>query len=366
MLKTLKNHWRDSITVFLCLGITLLLFLFSEDAEDAVRQSLALCARVLIPSLFPFMVISALYVRFGVADALCRPFSSHFCRLFRLPGCAASAVFLGAVCGFPIGAKTACELYQSGELTKEQAERLIAFANNTGPSFIVEIIGVYYWNSRGFGLFLYCMQIASALLLSGIFSRRKPLVPVSRNEYRCAVTSHGECVAQAVSSSASSVLGICGFVSFFSAILAVFRVALHRLGAEKTVPFLAALLEFSCGSAEAASTGGLLGAFLSGFSVGWAGLSVLAQCCMFTTPLGLSLRTAAYSKAAQGMICGGAAVLWYLLADPESTKACGAFSSEPFPIFFLVGEILLLILFCFLPSFVFRHRNMKRNTSDFH
>lgn len=359
-------HRLSFLIALLSLGITLLLYLYSPDVEAAIRQSMDLCARVLIPSLFPFMVISALYVRFGIADTLCKPFSPLFRRFFRLPGCAASAVFLGAVCGFPIGAKTACELYQTGELTKEQTERLIAAANNTGPSFIVEVIGAYYWNSRGFGLFLYCMQIVGALLLSGILARRKPLPPESGNENRCTVTTPGECVAQAVSSSVSSVLGICGFVSFFSAILAVLRVVLNRLGAENSVPFLASLLEFSCGSAEAASTGGLLGAFLSGFSVGWAGFSVLAQCSMFTASLGLSLRIAVYSKAAQGMICGGSAVLWYLLTDLESTKTCSAFSSKPSSVFFLVCEILLLLLFYFLTAFVWKHRNTKRNTSDFH
>ncbi len=358
--------WRESLTTFLCLGVTLLLFLYSEDAEEAVRQSLGVCARVLIPSLFPFMVISALYVRFGIADTLCRPFSAFFRRFFRLPGCAASAFFLGAVCGFPVGAKTACELYQRGELRKEQTERLIAAANNTGPSFIVEVIGAYYWNSRGFGLFLYSVQLVSALLLCRALAWRKPVPPASRIEYRCAVTSPGECVAQAVSSSASAVLGICGFVSFFSAILTMFRVVLARLGTVQAVPFLAALLEFSGGSAAAASTGGYIGAFPGGFSVGWAGLSVFAQCCMFTEPLGLSLRIAAYSKAVQGVICGAAAVLWYLLADLEPTETCSTLSSEPFPIYFLVCEIFLLILFCFLPSFIFKHRNMKRNTSDFH
>jgi len=166
-----RNLW----STFFLLAVMIVFFLYPENTGKAVRDAMNVCAQVLIPSLFPFMVISALLVQTGAADILCKPFEALFGKVFRLPCSAAAAVLLGALCGFPVGAKTACDLVQNGKLTNEDGERLTAMANNTGPSFIVEVIGAYYWNSRGFGVFLYAVQIVSALLIGRmrVFRRKK-------------------------------------------------------------------------------------------------------------------------------------------------------------------------------------------------
>ena len=62
--------------------------------------------------------------------------------LFRLPGCAGSAaLLLGLVGGYPIGARTAAELYASGDLTRQEAERLLTFCNNSNPVFLISVLG---------------------------------------------------------------------------------------------------------------------------------------------------------------------------------------------------------------------------------
>lgn len=337
-------------TVLLFLGAVVLLFWFMEESEEAVRDALNLCAHILIPSLFPFMVISSLFVQWGIAEPLCRPLASVFRRYFHLPECAASAVFLGAVCGFPVGAKTACELYRQGELSREETERLIAAANNTGPSFVVEVIGAYYWNSRGFGIFLYVVQILSALGIARLMAKRHKLPPLSVRQKRPLTYSAGNTFAEAVSSSAQAVLGICGFVAFFSAVLSICRMLLSAAGMEAAIAVLAAVLEFSSGCAMASSAGGLYGAFLTGFAVGWSGLSVFAQSCLFTAETGLSLRLAAISKLLQGVICGSGAVFWAALFTPDPAARCTVFPDLPFPDLFLIAEILMLMFFCVCPS----------------
>ena len=74
----------------------------NETASAAVRQGLALCARSVIPSLFPFFVVVSFAVGCGFFTVL---------RRLGLP--VGAAVFLmGIVGGYPVGARTVGELYR--------------------------------------------------------------------------------------------------------------------------------------------------------------------------------------------------------------------------------------------------------------
>ena len=84
--------------------------------------------------------------------------------LFRLPGCAGSALLLGLVGGYPIGARTAAELYTSGALTRQEAERLLTFCNNSNPVFLVSVLGSGVFGSVRTGLWLWLIHVCSALL----------------------------------------------------------------------------------------------------------------------------------------------------------------------------------------------------------
>ena len=328
-----------------------ILFLaFAHVLSDAARDALALCARVLIPSLFPYMVISSMIVSLGAAETLGRPLAPLTRHLLRLPGAAAGAMVLGALCGFPIGAKAACELFRRGALSREQAERLIAAANNTGPAFLIEIVGVHLWHSASLGVLLYVLQLFLALLIAAAAARRAPIPPIESNNASAAPTPHlFASFADAIGESASATLCICGMIVFFACLLSLTERFLTALSMETLLPAAAAVLEFSAGTGAAAALGGRAGLFLTGFAVGFSGLSVFAQSMRFTAPLGLSLRTAFLSKLLQGLLLGGAAA-WLgvrRLAAPAAALPPLPSSTSPAP--WVLAEIGMLILFCLFP-----------------
>ena len=86
------------------------------------------------PLLFPFFVLSSLVVELGLSRYLGKLFQPVMAPLFRVNGACTSAVALGFVGGYPVGARTAIALYQSGQCSKTEAERLLAFCNNAGPA----------------------------------------------------------------------------------------------------------------------------------------------------------------------------------------------------------------------------------------
>ncbi len=344
------------LSAMFALGAAAIFLTMSTAAAQAAESALKLCARILIPSLFPYMVISSLIVSFGAADLLGGVFSP-LCRVLRLPRCGAGAIVLGALCGFPVGAKTACELYRAGEISKKQTERLIAVANNTGPAFVIEVVGAHFWGSRGFGLTVYVAQILSALLVGVLYAHLSKKDggegEVFTNFLKVPEAEATDLLSRfsaAVSSAASAVIVVCGFVVFFAV---AFALAAKLCEDKKWILApLASFFEFTGGVYHSSRLGGAAGAFLSGFSVGFSSVSVFAQSKVFAAPLGVRLKPAAISKAVQGMLTGGAAALAYPFFRPTCVSVSACLPVGDVPTVLLSLEICLLVLFCLFPLLI--------------
>ena len=86
--------------IFFCFMSTFCLALILRNADAAVTymgRGLTLCARTVIPALFPFMVLSELLVRSGAGEALGRIFSRPMRYIFGLSGAGSTAVVLGSL-----------------------------------------------------------------------------------------------------------------------------------------------------------------------------------------------------------------------------------------------------------------------------
>ena len=133
---------RDALTGAALLVCAAALVLFPAQAAEAAKDGLLLCYNVIIPSLFPFFVLSTLVVELGLVSYLGRLLSPLMRPLFRVPGEGATALALGFVGGYPVGARTTLSLYEKGLCTKTEAERMLAFCNNSGPAFILGVVGI--------------------------------------------------------------------------------------------------------------------------------------------------------------------------------------------------------------------------------
>gem|GEM_PF-760082 len=117
------------------------LLLFPDVSAAAAREGVALCLQTVLPSLFPFFVLSSLLVQSDVPRLLSRAMAGVMYPLFGVSGAGASALILGLLGGYPVGARTVAELYGRGEIAREEAEQLLAFCNNSGPGFFLGVCG---------------------------------------------------------------------------------------------------------------------------------------------------------------------------------------------------------------------------------
>ena len=352
------------------------------EAIEGAKSGLTLCFNVIVPSLFPFFVLSSLVVDLGLAAQLGRAMEKLMRPLFRVSGSCAAAVALGFIGGYPVGARTALQLYQQGLCSKPEAERLLSFCNNSGPAFILGVVGAGVFGDSRVGFLLYLTH-AFASLLVGILFRfygqdgKRPAIrhakPIETITLPAAFTS-------AVTRSLQNTLNICAFVVFFSVVLQLLTTygalaALANLLAafgfepEWARRLVAGLLELSSGVSSLSGGGGFVGlASMAAFMLGWAGLSVHCQVLSFLVDSGLSAKTYLAGKLCHGFIAAGLTwllarlvpmeepVIYYLVEQSEALADLDFFSALTAS----VGAVLIVgLLFSLLSISRLRKRGRK-------
>ena len=321
----MRIRWR--ILACLCLGGLLVWFLADAGAvRDSVAEALALCARSVVPSLFPFLVASSALLALGFGELAAPWLAGLMEPLFRVPGAGSAALVLGLVGGYPIGAKTAADLYRENLVSREEAERLLAFCNNSGPAFILGVVGAGVFASSRVGVLLYLAHAAASICIGILFRFYKAGPTARREERQSRPQFHAQRFTTAftgsIKNSFLSTLNICAFVVFFTVVIQLlirsgFLPGLAQVLGTVLAPFgltpewaqrlLTGALEISSGVWTLSGDGTLSGKLiLAAFMLGWAGISVHCQVLSFIGGSGLSVGTYLVGK----LLHGGLAALF--------------------------------------------------------
>lgn len=313
-----KPKYRDLVLgiALLCVGTALVLC--PSESMDAGRQGLQLCFNVILPSLFPFFVLSSLVVELGMARYLGHALERIMLPLFRVGGSGASALILGFVGGYPVGARTAIRLYETKQLSKSEVQRLLAFCNNSGPAFILGVVGAGVFGSGAVGVLLYLVHVAASLCVGLLFRFYGAPAPNQVSDshappFQAVRFSHA--FTDSIKSSFSSVLNICAFVVFFSVLIRLLSLCGIMGAAARlltTLPLhldltmahqlLVGLVEVSSGVSGLIGQGTLTGRLsMAAFMLGWAGLSVHCQVLSFLADSNLSSVSYLLGKALHGL-----------------------------------------------------------------
>ena len=137
LLRRFSRPLTWALPLALCAG----LLLQPDAAAQAAKNGLLLCGNLIVPALFPFFILSSLLISTGGAARFGRLLSGVMGIWFHQPGTSASALVLGFLGGYPVGAKTVCTLYEEKLCDRTQAEHLLLFCNNAGPAFILGAAG---------------------------------------------------------------------------------------------------------------------------------------------------------------------------------------------------------------------------------
>ena len=213
----------------------LLLILDSKAAAASAYQGISLCLEVVIPSLFPFFLLSGVLVRSLQDSPMLRPLE----RVMGVPSGSGCYVLTGFLGGYPIGAQASAEAHRRGNISLSQANRLLAFCSQAGPSFLFGMAAAQFPH-RGCGWALWGLQLlcawATALLMP-----RPDSTPVKPR------ASSALSLPEAMTASIKAMAGVCGWVILFRVILGFLQRWMLWVLPEAAQILLCGILELSNG-----------------------------------------------------------------------------------------------------------------------
>jgi sporulation integral membrane protein YlbJ len=327
-LKHAANRFRRFLYALAPLSLAAALILAPETTSAAAAEGLRLCGCVLIPSLFPFFVCVNLFSEFGLCEKLGQFLEPVMRPLFHVGGAGAAALALGLAGGYPAGAQAVETLYESGRVTKAEAEQLLKFCSNSGPAFIFGVLGGAVFQNEKAGLFLYLLHAAGAVLTGVVL--RPPQLP-AKSPPVPEKTDRGAGFSAAFTSSVrragSAILQVCMFVTIFSVVSRTLLAAFGPRLPQNALPLLIGSLELTAG-AEALKSCAMpisLNLTCASFLLGFGGLSVYAQSQSILA--GSGLKASLRAKLLQGLLSAALTLPAALLLFPEPAPS-GAFQTK--------------------------------------
>lgn len=337
------------------------IILHPDRAFQASLQGLTLWWKYVFPALLPFLMITEIMRGLGGIHWLGVLMEPLLRALLRLPGVGGWAIALGFTAGAPAGASAVGALRRDGQLSRDEAERLLAVSHLMSPVLMITVVGVGFLHHAAAGLALALIHYAAALIMILLYRRqaapapniRKPLPAggVFRRAFaaleeakRQDGRAFGRLLGDSVMTSVQQLFVLGGYIMMFSVLLQMIAssgllpslppMADGQNGSGWTITgaLAAALLEPHLGAyalSHAEAPGSWPYALLS-LMLAWGGLSVHAQTVTFMA--GTDLRYSRFLMAR--LIHGGIAFVltlaaWQPLLKWLSGSAASAVSAFP-------------------------------------
>lgn len=213
---------KDIFISLFILSFVVAILICSPEISSAINISLERCIKVVIPSLFAFMVISSVIIKSGLHNFFGRPFKIISKYILHIDENLFSVFLMSFTGGYPIGAKNITELYDNGEISKSEAERMLSFCYMPSPAFIMGISTATLYSSEKAGIIIYLSIAVSTVIfaiVSGISHK-----PEKNKEKSDKIKISSVIIISSVESSAISLFKICIMIIFSSVITAFLNI----------------------------------------------------------------------------------------------------------------------------------------------
>ena len=204
----MKERSKKLLSVFL-LPALFILILDSKTATEGSLLGLDVCLHTVIPSLFPLMVLSMLFINtsLGTSGRLLTPLG----KLCGIPSGAEPILLTGLLGGYPLGATAIGSAYNAGRISRQDASRMLSFCNNCGPAFIFGIGSVLFTNKLTIWA-LWLIHILSACITAAILPYKSKNIAIPSK-------TNSQNISETVSAAIRAMAIICGWIILFKIIV---------------------------------------------------------------------------------------------------------------------------------------------------
>lgn len=229
-------------------ALLIYMLLFPKKVLADSLAGLNLWFHTVLPSLLPFIILSNVLIGANAISVLMRPFTGFFRHVLGLSPEGGYAWLLGTFCGFPMGARLTADMYRQKKISREEADYLLTFANQSSPMFLSTYVVLHGLGSMDLAALTFVIFYASAFL-TGFFFRilshrfglpsRPPKKEVSEQ------TSYGNLLDTSIMNGFEVITRLGGYIILFSILSGLMMQLPPPL--DNAAPFLSGLTEITTG-----------------------------------------------------------------------------------------------------------------------
>lgn len=211
----MKNKILDMIIVVSFIILLGSILVNKQIVFDIITYSLNVWVNTLIPSMFPFFVITDILINYNITEYIPKFVTKFFSWLFNIGEISTTIFFLSLISGFPSSARNIKNYYDKGMISLDEANHILLFTHFSNPMFILTTIAVFFLHNEKYGYIILISHYLGNFII-GILLRNKSTIDnrnYTKDSYIC--QSFSKTLVSSIKSSIDTLLLILGTLTAF-------------------------------------------------------------------------------------------------------------------------------------------------------
>lgn len=169
----MKKNIQTLLIITLLTSCLILFLKESEEVIESVTFSISIWKDNLLPSLFPFLILSFLLMNYGISDLLSQVLKPFVTNILHLPSSCGFTIIASILSGFPSNAKFIKEQLDKKEINIKEAEYLLGFCFSSSPLFVIGTVGSLLLGNRKLGILILFAHYLGNFCIAMFFRPRQ-------------------------------------------------------------------------------------------------------------------------------------------------------------------------------------------------
>lgn len=309
----MKNKFFNILIIGFCFAFFIEIILNNKMVYSTISNSLNIWTNTLIPSLFPFFIISDILIDYNIIRYIPRKIKMFLCKVFNISESALVILLLSMISGFPSNARNTKTMYDKKLLSNDEASYILMFTHFSNPLFILTTVGLVFFNNNKLGYIILIAHFTSNIILGVLF--RNNNVPTSSHYSSHEFEGHfGIILTNSIKHAIDTLLLIFGTLTVF---LVISSVLINRfnLGSYLSM-ILKGILEITMGlqSLSLLNISDIYKVVIATMLISFGGFSVHMQVVSQLVDTDIRYREFFHGRVYQALISGVLAfILYYII-----------------------------------------------------
>jgi len=171
----MKNKFFNLIIIISFIILLFSILINNKLVFETINYSLNIWVNTLIPSMFPFFVISDILINYNLVEFIPKFIINFFSYIFNISKTSTTIFFLSLISGFPSSARNIKNYYNKKLISLEEANHILLFTHFSNPMFILTTIGIFFLNNQMYGYIILISHYLGNFII-GILLRNKSII----------------------------------------------------------------------------------------------------------------------------------------------------------------------------------------------